>query len=169
MEPYRGPVLVISGLCFVYFYDIFASRCMKLTKFSLKRHAWSYSLIVLTTATLLELDLFCLMDTFGIVWWYFANWRATWDPCSCYKEIVWWPSIWKQHLMSYKFALLQADSLYGYLWLFYIFPNCILLNLGALAWTPHCVGSQKRYQNIYGAFIWNVGQSCSHIPKPFFG
>ena len=38
--PYKGRVWAILGPCFGYFYNIFASRCLKWLKFSLDRHAF---------------------------------------------------------------------------------------------------------------------------------
>ena len=38
-RPYWVHVWAILGSCFGYFYNIFASRCLKLFKFSLKNHA----------------------------------------------------------------------------------------------------------------------------------
>ena len=40
LGPYCGNVLAILGPCFSYFYNIFASRCLKRFKFSLKSHTW---------------------------------------------------------------------------------------------------------------------------------
>ena len=39
LGPYKGHVWAILGPCFGYFYNIFASRCLKLLKFSLESQA----------------------------------------------------------------------------------------------------------------------------------
>ena len=39
LGPYKGQVWTILGPCFGYFYNIFASICLKLPKFSLRSHA----------------------------------------------------------------------------------------------------------------------------------
>ena len=106
-RPYWVHVWAILGSCFGYFYNIFASRCLKLFKFSLKNHAcyieeyslmfnfWDHiwamfgpyqaNVLAISIVSLLLRTLIMLVNGyFGIVWWYFATWEATWDPWSCY-------------------------------------------------------------------------------------
>ena len=108
-RPYWVHVWAILGSCFGYFYNIFASRCLKLFKFSLKNHAcyieeyslmfnfWDHiwamfgpyqaNVLAISIVSLLLRTLIMLVNGyFGIVWWYFATWGATWDPWSCFKQ-----------------------------------------------------------------------------------
>ena len=111
-RPYWVHVWAILGSCFGYFYNIFASRCLKLFKFSQKNHAcyieeyslmfnfWDHiwamfgpyqaNVLAISIVSLLLRTLIMLVNGyFGIMWWNFATWGATWDPWSCFSIFTW--------------------------------------------------------------------------------